>query len=125
MLGWLELNGLRCQGRHGAYAEEQASPRLFLVDLAVQTDVQRAATSDDLGDALDLAGLADTVRDVVSGPPRKLLESLSVQTAREVLRRFPAAEQVRLRVRKPDPPGIDAAEEAVSVEVSRVMLAEA
>ena len=32
---------------------------------------------------------------------------------------FPAAEEVRLRLAKPNPPGIDAAEEAVSVELHR------
>jgi 7,8-dihydroneopterin aldolase/epimerase/oxygenase len=124
VLGWVELTGLRCQGRHGVYPEEQASPRLFLVDLAVRTDIGQAAASDDLNDALDLAGLAETVREVIGGPSRKLLETLGMQSAQALLRRFPQAEEVRLRVRKPDPPGIDAAEEAVSVELTRAMLAD-
>ena len=122
MLGWVELRSLRCSGRHGVYPEEQASPRLFLVDLAVRTDVGRAAASDELEDAVDLAGLAATVKEVVGGPSRKLLESLSVQTARELLDRFPGAQEVRLRLRKPEPPGIDAAEEAVSVDLSREVM---
>ena len=116
--------GLRCQGRHGAYPGEQASPRLFLVDLAVRTDIGKAAQSDDLSDALDLAGLAETVREVIGGPSRALLESLAVSAATAVLQRFAQALEVRLRVRKPDPPGIEAAEESVAVEVSRAMLAD-
>ena len=123
MRGWVELRGLRCLGQHGAYPEERAaSPRPFVVDVAVQTDVAAAAESDDLGDALDLAALAETVRQVVNGEPRALLEALALDAAGRVLRRFPAAEQVRVRVAKPDPPGLDAAEEAVSLEVSRAML---
>ena len=117
MLGWVELHGLRCSGRHGVYPEEQATERLFLVDVAVRTDVGRAASSDELSDALDLACLAQTVQDVVSGPTRKLLESVALAAATAVLQRFAQAVEVKVRVRKPDPPGIEAAEEAVSVEL--------
>ena len=124
MLGWVELHGLRCQGRHGVYPEEQASPRLFLVDLAVRTEIGTAARSDDLSDTLDLAGLAETVREVIGGPSRRLLESLTLHVATAILQRFDAAQEVHLRVRKPDPPGIEAAEESVAVEVSRAMLAD-
>jgi 7,8-dihydroneopterin aldolase/epimerase/oxygenase len=118
VLGWVELQGLRCWGRHGVYPEEQASERLFLVDVAVRTEVGRPASSDDLSDALDLACLAQTVREVVAGPPRKLLESLAVAAAALVLQRFAQAVEVKVRVRKPDPPGIEAAEEAVAVELA-------
>jgi dihydroneopterin aldolase len=117
VLGWLELSGLRCQGCHGVYPEEQASPRVFLVDVAVRTEIGKAAASDELPDTLDLAALADTVRQVVGGPPRKLLESLALAAARAVLQRFAQAVEVKVRVRKPDPPGVEAAEEAVCVEL--------
>jgi dihydroneopterin aldolase len=92
---------------------------VFLVDLAVRTNVAPAAESDNLGDALDLSALADTLQEVVGGESRALLEFLAVQSAREILRRFPAAQEVHLRLAKPNPPGIDAAEEAVSIELSR------
>jgi dihydroneopterin aldolase len=122
VLGWVELRSLRCSGRHGVYPEEQASERVFLVDVAVRAEVGRAAESDDLADTLDLAALAEAVTQIVSGPSRKLLESLSVLAAREVLNRFPEAREVRLKMRKPEPPGIDAAEEAVSVDLSREVM---
>ena len=99
------------------YPEEQASERLFLVDVAVRTEVGRPASSDDLSDALDLACLAETVQEIVAGPQRKLLESLALAAARAVLQRFAQALEVKVRVRKPDPPGLEAAEEAVSVEL--------
>jgi 7,8-dihydroneopterin aldolase/epimerase/oxygenase len=117
VLGWVELRGLRCYGRHGVYPEEQATERVFLIDVAVRTDVEPAATSDDLSDALDLACLAQTVQEVIRGPSHKLLESLALATATLVLQRFAQAVEVKVRVRKPDPPGIDAAEEAVAIRV--------
>jgi dihydroneopterin aldolase len=122
VFGWIELKGLRAHGRHGVYPEERQQSRLFVVDLAVRAEIGQAAASDDLHDALDLAGLADAVRGVIGGTSRALLETLAVQAAREVLSRFPAAEEVHLRLAKPEPPGIDAVEEAVSVDLTRSML---
>jgi 7,8-dihydroneopterin aldolase/epimerase/oxygenase len=117
VLGWVELEGLRCRGRHGVYPEEQASERLFLVDVAVRTEISQAAASDALSEALDLACLAQIVQEVVAGPSRNLLESLALAAATAVLQRFGQAVEVKVRVRKPDPPGIEAAAEAVSVEL--------
>jgi len=33
---WLEIHALRCEGRHGAYQDEQDRPTRFLVDVAVR-----------------------------------------------------------------------------------------
>jgi dihydroneopterin aldolase len=120
--GWLEIRGLRCSGRHGAYAGEQDVVRIFLVDVAVRADIGRPAATDRLEDALDFAELAATVRRVVGGAPRALLESLAVAVAREVLAALPAASATRVRVVKPNPDGLDAAEESVTVSVSSAHL---
>jgi dihydroneopterin aldolase len=117
LAAWLEIRGLRCPGRHGAYPGEQDLLRVFLVDVAVRADVARPAASDRLEDALDFAALAATVRRVVGGVPRALLESLAVAVAREVLATEPTASAVRVRVAKPDPDGLDAAEESVTVSL--------
>jgi dihydroneopterin aldolase len=118
LLGWLEIRGLRCPGRHGAYPGEQDVVRTFPVDVALQADVARAAASDQLADALDFALLAATVRRVVAGPPCALLEALAVAVAREVLAVFPAASAARVRVVKLDPDGLDATEESVTVTLA-------
>lgn len=117
--GWLEVRGLRCPGRHGASPDEQTGQRLFLVDVVVRADVHAAAESDRLEDALDIAALVAAVREVVGGPPRVLLERVALDVARAILQRFPEAETVRVRLAKPDPPGLDAAEEAVELRLGR------
>ncbi len=117
--GWLELRGLRCAGRHGAYPGEQDMDRPFVVDLRVAVDVDAAAESDDLADALDMTSLAAEVRGVVSKQPRALLERVAVDVARALLAAFPCIEEVRVRVAKPDPPGLDAVEEAVEISLPR------
>lgn len=89
------------------------------MDLAVKTDLAPAVSQDGLEATLDLAALAATAREVVAGPPRTLLEGVAVAIARAVLERFPLALEVQVRLVKPDPPGLDAAEEAVELALRR------
>lgn len=117
--GWLEIRGLRCVGRHGAYDGEQEIERAFLVDVAVRADPRQAAEADVLSATIDFAALAATVRAIIGGPPRVLLETVALEAARAVLHQFGAAEEVRVRVAKAEPPGLDAAEEAVKIALVR------
>ncbi len=117
--GWLELRGLRCPGHHGAYSGEQDRERIFVVDVAVRADLRGPAESDALTDALDFAALAAAAREVVAGRSRALLEALALDLAVTILGRFAAVEAVRVRLAKPDPPGLDALDEAVALTLER------
>ena len=92
---------------------------MFLVDLRVRTDLAPAARADDLSSAVDLAALAATVREVVGGPSRVLLETVVLAIAQALLARFPALEEVRVRVTVAEPAGLDAAEEAIEITLAR------
>jgi len=118
--GRLELRGLRCTGRHGSTPEQREIQSTFLVDLRVRADLEPAARSDDLASAVDLAALAATVREVVGGPSRVLLETVVSTLARTLLERFPALEEVTVRITVPEPAGLDAAAEAVEVTLARI-----
>ena len=104
--GRIELRGLRCSNG-------------VLVDLSVGLDLSAVAESDAYADTVDLADLAATVRQAVAIPPRLLLETAAVHAARAVLQHYPMLDQVELRLAKPEPPGLEAAEEAVSVRLTR------
>lgn len=119
LAGVLELRGLRCRGRHGVHPAERETERDFLVDLAVRADVGAAVRTDSLAATIDLAALAATAREVVAGTSRSLLERLAADVADAILERFAGAAEVRVRVSKPDPPGLDAAEEAVELRRAR------
>jgi dihydroneopterin aldolase len=89
------------------------------VDVSIDLDLARVAETDAYADTVDISALADTIREVMLGPPPLLLETLAVHAARQVLQQYPPVLEVRLRVAKPEPAGLDAAEEAVSVRLSR------
>jgi len=88
-----------------------------MVDVRIELDLSRVAESDAYADVVDLTDLAAAVREVLAARPRLLLETLAVQAARDVLRRFPSVKAVSLRVSKPEPAGMDAAEESVEVRL--------
>jgi dihydroneopterin aldolase len=113
--GSLQLRGLRCPGLHGAPPTDV----VFLADVTIDIDLEPVALSDSYADVVDLAALAACVRETVSAPPRLLLETVTVHAARLVLDRFPSVLKVRLRLAKTEPPGLDAAEEAVDVTLDR------
>jgi dihydroneopterin aldolase len=112
------LVGLRCYGRHGDLAST-AAQRLFLVDVALDVDLGPVSQSDSYADVVDLADLATAVRGIVSGPPRLLLETVAVDVVKLVLERYPSVLRVSLRLAKPEPPDLDAAEEVVKVALDR------
>jgi dihydroneopterin aldolase len=116
--GRVMLRGLRCSGRHGDLAAT-AVDRLFVVDVALDVDLGPVSQSDSYADVVDLADLATAVREIVGGPPRLLLETVAVDAARLVLDRYPSVSRVSLRVAKPEPPGLDAAEEVVEIALDR------
>jgi dihydroneopterin aldolase len=115
--GRIELRGLRCAGRHGD--PPGGVEQLFTVDIDVDIDLEAVADSDAYVDTIDIADLAQTVREVVGGQPRLLIETVAVHTARLVMDRHAGISNLRLRLAKHEPPGLDVAEEAVEVSLNR------
>jgi len=72
----------------------------------------------DLAAALDIAELASCVRDEVARRPRVLLERVAADIARAVIERFERVAEVRVKIEKPEPDGLDAAAEAVEVSLT-------
>ncbi|MGH3109438.1 MAG: dihydroneopterin aldolase [Gaiellaceae bacterium] len=97
----IELVDLVLFGHHGYLEAERRLGQRFLVDLWVDVD-DAASSSDDIEQTVDYRHLAELVREVFAGPERLLLEALAGAVADGILERFPAANGVRVRVRKPD-----------------------
>jgi len=99
----IELRGLKVHGRHGVFEHERTNGQDFLVDVTVWIDLDRAAASDELADTYDYSALARLAADIVTGPPRNLIESVGGEIADRVMddERVHAVEVV---VHKPQAP---------------------
>jgi dihydroneopterin aldolase len=98
------LSGLEFEGRHGASALERRSTRKFVVDVELDLDAVAAETTDRLTDTINYTQIAETIVDIGTGEPHRLLESLARRMADAVRARFPQARRLRLELRKLNPP---------------------
>ncbi len=117
--GRIIIRGLRCRGRQGPAAADQQQAHDYLIDVALSVDIADAVSRDDLAAALDIAEVASAVRDEVARHPRALLERMTSDIARALLQRFDRVTEVRVKVEKPEPDGLDAAAEAVELTMAR------
>lgn len=81
----IELRGLTVRGHHGVFEHERTDGQDFVVDITVWIDLAAAAASDDLADTLDYGALAQKAADIVAGPPRDLIETVSAEIADAVM----------------------------------------
>lgn len=94
------LAGLEAFGRHGVLPAEAELGQRFVVDLEIELAGAQATVTDELGDTVDYASLADAVVAIVAGPPVRLLERLAGMIADRALAE-PGAAAVTVTVRKP------------------------
>jgi dihydroneopterin aldolase len=81
----IELRGLTVRGNHGVFDHERRDGQDFVVDITVWIDLAQAAASDDLDDTYDYGVLAQRAADIVAGPPRNLIETVSAEIAEAVM----------------------------------------
>src|SRR5438105_9447826 len=117
--GRIVIRGLRCRGRQGTTPAEQQQAHDYLVDVSLSVDIAEAVERDNLAAALDISSVAACVREEVARRPRVLVERITADVARALLDRFGRVTEVRVRVEKPEPVGLDAAVEAVELTIAR------
>jgi dihydroneopterin aldolase len=97
------LKGMQFYGFHGANPEEQTLGQSYLVDLAVELDLSKPGETDRLSDTISYTHLYRTVKAVLEGESKNLLEAIAHSIALRVLEAFPVT-AVRVTVKKPHPP---------------------
>ena len=117
--GRILIRGLRCRGRQGITPADQQQAHDYLVDVELSVDISEAVARDDLAAALDISEVAACVREEVARRPRVLVERITADVARGLLERFPQVTEVRVKVEKPEPAGLEAAAEAVELTIAR------
>jgi 7,8-dihydroneopterin aldolase/epimerase/oxygenase len=100
----ISLNGLRLFAHHGAYPLERERGNHFVIDLAVEIPLPRAARTDALDDTLDYVSLAECVHLVSSAKHYVVLEAFANDLCDEVMALHPEVSRVTVDVRKLDPP---------------------
>ncbi|QJD85888.1 dihydroneopterin aldolase [Cohnella herbarum] len=105
-------------GYHGVYPEENKLGQKYYVDLDLSLDLSRAAKSDDVADTVNYAEIHALVKQIVEGPPVKLIETLTENIASAVLGTYTSIIKATVSVTKPNPP-FDITFDGVTVEFRR------
>ena len=113
----LILRNMVFYGYHGAYTAERELGERIEVDLELRMDLREAGAQDDLDHSVNYVELYTLVKTIVEEQEFNLVEGLAEAIARQVLE-VSAAGEVRVRVRKPQPP-VGGIMDAFEVEVLR------
>ena len=73
----ISLRGLRVRGNHGVFDFERRDGQDFIVDVDLELDLAKAATSDRVDDTVHYGELAGRLAEVIAGEPVNLIETLA------------------------------------------------
>ena len=116
-MGQIQLNGMEFYAYHGCYPEEQVIGNHFLVDITMDTDMEKVSNSDDLDDALNYADVYKLIEEEMAIRSR-LLEHVSARMLDKLFECFPQLNKAEVCVAKLNPP-IGGKVKSVSVRQQR------
>jgi 7,8-dihydroneopterin aldolase/epimerase/oxygenase len=95
----LTLSNIKLMPRIGVTPGERRQPQLCQADVTVWGDFEAAAATDDLERALNYSRIHEKVVESAHAREFNLIETLTYQIARDILRSFPVR-KVNVRLRK-------------------------
>ena len=114
----IRINGLEVFARHGVFPEENSLGQKFVVNVVLETDIRRAALSDDIHASVHYGEVSEFITGYMRDNTFKLIETVADRMSREILLRYSFLSAVRLEVVKPWAP-IGLPVNSVSVAVTR------
>jgi dihydroneopterin aldolase len=112
----IRLHNMTFFAHHGVLAAERELGQTFEVDVEISSNLEAAASSDDLSQTIDYREIYHLVKEVVVGEEFQLLEALAGAILEALSGRYRA--DVLVRVRKPHPPLLAGSLDSVEVELS-------
>ena len=94
------VKGLKVEAVIGVYDWERVITQPLLIDIALETDISRAAVSDDVSDALNYKEVCDDVSAWCQAIKAQLLEHLAGQIADKLLEKY-SCHKITLSIAKP------------------------
>ena len=111
----IQISGLSVRAVIGIFDDERTRRQELLLDFLIDTDVRRAASTDDIASAVDYKTLTKRVLRFVEASQFFLIETLAERIAELVLLEFPVS-RLTVSVQKP---GALRHAESVGVRITR------
>ncbi len=121
-MGKIFVKNIRLYAYHGCLEEESKIGSDYLVNLTVETDLEKSSGTDDLKDTVDYVALYALAKGEMS-KRAKLLETVVLRLAKKILKQHREVSTAIVKVVKLNPPiGGNVEEVAVEIELSRSSL---
>lgn len=111
----IQINAMRVEAHIGVPDEERVEPQTLTIDLELTPRNSFDELDDDIGRTVDYHAIWTRVRAIAAERPRKLIETLADEIARQLLKDFSELNGLKVRVNKFILPDTD----SVSVSVER------
>lgn len=112
------LEDMLFYGYHGLFPEERRLGQRFRVDLELFADLKQAGRSDKMEDSIHYGMVYDTVKEIVEGEAKNLIEAVAETIAAALLEQFDLLHACRVKLIKPDAP-IPGHFKSVAVDIYR------
>lgn len=97
----ITLRNLIFYGTHGHTAKEKLKPQRFIVDILIESDFLRAASTDNLNHTVDYRAAREAARQVIEDGNYELIETIAGKIASEIIKDI-KVKKVEVSVTKPD-----------------------
>jgi dihydroneopterin aldolase len=116
-MGLIQIEGMEFYAFHGHYKEEQIVGSRFLVDLTIETDLEKPAESDNLKDAVNYQQAYGIIK-VQMEQKSHLLENIASRILNALYSEMSGIKKARVKVSKMNPP-VGGKVHSVSVIIER------
>lgn len=103
MKSYILLENIIFYANHGVFLQETAVGNVYVVNLKIETDLSKAAISDDLTDTISYADVYTIIREEM-GITSNLLEHVAGRIIARLKNTFPQIAQVEIKLSKRNPP---------------------
>ncbi|MDR1883619.1 MAG: dihydroneopterin aldolase [Prevotella sp.] len=103
MKSFILLENLVFYANHGVFEQEATVGNVYVVNLRIEADLERASLSDDLGDTISYADIYEDVKREMM-IPSKLLEHVAKRIICRLKDSFPRIESIEIKLSKRNPP---------------------
>lgn len=98
---YIEIKELVVFANHGVMPEEKAMGQKFVISMKLYVDMEKAAESDDIADAVNYAEVCSFVTEFTKTNRCRLIESAADNIARALLMSYPQLRCVEIILKKP------------------------
>lgn len=99
-MGVIRINNLKFHTFNGVFPEERKNGQQLAIDVALRYPIEQRVQHDDLDETISYADVNETIDKFVHTHSYKLIESLANELLKLLLKTFPMAEQITLKIRK-------------------------